>query len=105
MSTIEAFLLGFLINMFAVAAMFFWRFWRQTRDLLFLAFSVAFTMEGLTRIPLLFIAHAAEGSPWLYSVRMFASVLIVAAILDKNYRRRGREGARAERRAADRRAR
>ena len=89
MSLTETFLLGSLTTMFAVAAIFFWRFWRETRDMLFLAFSVSFTIEALSRIPLLLMERPSEGAPWLYWIRMFATLLIVAAILNKNYGKHG----------------
>lgn len=89
MPAIEAFLLGMLANMFLTAALFFLRFWRETRDPLFLAFAASFGIEGLSRLPLLFVAHPAEGATWIYWVRLFASFLIIAAILRKNSGKRG----------------
>ena len=84
---IQVFLLGILTTMFLIAAVFFLRFWRETRDMLFLAFAASFTIEGLSRIPLIFIANPGEGLPWVYWVRLIASLLILAAILRKNYGR------------------
>lgn len=80
----EAFFAGMLAMMFWTAAIFFLRFWRETRDLLFLAFAASFTIEGLTRVPHLFLARPSEGAPWIYWVRLGASLLILAAIIRKN---------------------
>jgi len=84
---IEGFLLGIIVVSSLVAAAFFLKFWRRTRDPLFLAFSVAFTIEGLNRIAFLFIDRPNEGSPVIYIVRLLAFLLIVGAIVWKNRRR------------------
>lgn len=84
---IEIFLVGVLTTMFLIAAVFFLRFWRETRDTLFLAFAASFTIEGLSQIPVIFVEHPGEGLPWIYWVRLVASLLILAAILKKNYGR------------------
>ena len=84
MRPVEAFLLGVLACMFVTAALFFLRFWRETRDPLFLAFSASFLVEGFSRVALLFVARPSEGLPWIYWIRLFASLLILVAILRKN---------------------
>jgi uncharacterized membrane protein HdeD (DUF308 family) len=83
--TIETFLLGVIATTSLIAGVFFLKFWRHTRDVLFLAFAVAFLVEGVNRIALLFATHSNEGSPWIYVVRLVAFLLILAAILKKNY--------------------
>jgi len=85
--TIEAFLLGAIATMSLTAALFFLRFWRRTHDSLFLSFAVAFFIEGLNRCAILLTVHPNEGSPWIYIVRLFAFLIILAAILRKNYGR------------------
>lgn len=81
----QGFGLGFLSLSCFLAALFFLKFWRQTRDSLFLAFAISFVIEGTNRICILFIAHPSEGAPSIYLARMFAALLILAAILRKNY--------------------
>lgn len=81
----EVFLLGVIATTSIVASVFFLKFWKRTHDLLFLAFAVAFLIEGLNRIATLAIAHPNEGSPWIYSVRLFAFLIILVAILRKNF--------------------
>ncbi|MFY9803798.1 MAG: DUF5985 family protein [Candidatus Acidiferrales bacterium] len=85
MTSIEAFLLGVVTMASLIAGLFFLKFWRSTRDLLFLAFAAFFLIEGLDRVALLFFAKPNEASPWIYLVRLFALLLLLAAILRKNY--------------------
>src|SRR5688572_7464350 len=81
---IEGFLLGVIVAASLAAGLFFLRFWRRTRDSLFLAFGAAFIIEGLNRIGFLFIDRPNEGSPAIYVVRLLAFLLILAAIIRKN---------------------
>lgn len=82
---IEGFLLGGIATSSLIAGVFFLKFWRKTGDSLFLAFGVAFLVEGLNRCAVLFLAKPNEGSPYIYIVRLLAFLLILAAILHKNY--------------------
>lgn len=81
---IEGFLLGVIVTASLTAAGFFWRFYRQTRDRLFLAFSWAFCIEGINRIAFLWIDTPSEGSPAIYMVRLVAFLLLLGAIVAKN---------------------
>lgn len=80
---------GFLLGVVAItslaAGVFFLKFWRRTQDKLFLAFAIAFIIEGLNRTAVAFSAPSDEGSPWNYVVRFFAFLVILVAILRKNY--------------------
>ncbi|HEY1801921.1 MAG TPA: DUF5985 family protein [Terriglobales bacterium] len=82
---VEGFLLGVIATSSLTAGAFFLKFWRRTRDSLFLAFAVAFLIEGVNRTALLLVAKPNEGSPAIYIVRLFAFLVILAAILKKNY--------------------
>jgi uncharacterized membrane protein HdeD (DUF308 family) len=82
---LEAFLLGVIATSSLTAGVFFLKFWKKTRDSLFLAFGLAFFVEGLNRSAVLFLAKPNEGSPYIYIVRLLAFLLILAAILHKNY--------------------
>jgi len=73
---------------FVVASLFFLRYWRQTRDLLFLAFAAAFALLGVNQA-LLALSHIPiEERSWLYLLRLAAFALILAAIFYKNRRLR-----------------
>ena len=84
LNTIQGFLLGVIATCSLLAGLFFLRFWRDTRDSLFLNFALAFIIEGINRTVMMFYAHPNEASPWVYIVRSFAFLLIVAAIVKKN---------------------
>ncbi len=85
---IEAFLLGVITTTSFIASLFFLRFWTYSRDFLFFGFAVFFFVEGANRVALLFVARPNEGNPWIYSVRLCALLLILGAILNKNYGKR-----------------
>jgi uncharacterized membrane protein HdeD (DUF308 family) len=82
---IETFLTGVIAATSLTAGLFFLRFWRDTRDGFFLAFAASFTVEGLSRIVAVFLPRPNEGSPWYYLVRLLAFLLILFAIVRKNY--------------------
>jgi uncharacterized membrane protein HdeD (DUF308 family) len=81
---IEGFLLGVIVTSSLTAGAFFLKFWKQTRDMLFLGFSAAFLIEGINRLAFLFIDSPNEGDPIIYTVRLFSYLLILAAIINKN---------------------
>ena len=56
----EGFLLGVIATASVAAALFFLRFWRASRDPLFLAFALAFFIEGLNRASILLIDRPSE---------------------------------------------
>ncbi len=84
---IEGFLLGVIATASVTAGLFFLRFWRTTRDRLFLAFAAFFFIEAINRIVLLCFEHPNEGSPWIYLIRLLALLILLFAILEKNYGR------------------
>jgi hypothetical protein len=83
----ENFLMGAIAMASWVAAAFFTRFWRDTRDRLFLMFAAAFFLLGLTRLGLVIAQDPSEPNTNWYWVRLVAFILILFAIIDKNRRR------------------
>lgn len=75
---------GALVIGYAVCGLFFLRFWRQTGDRLFLVFALAFWILGLQRLALAVVEPVEESRTGLYLVRLFAFLLILGAIIDKN---------------------
>jgi uncharacterized membrane protein HdeD (DUF308 family) len=82
----EEFLMGAISMASAVAALFFLRFWRETRDRLFAIFAAAFFLLGCTRLGLAFSIEQTEGHTHWYWLRLLAFLLILIAIADKNRR-------------------
>lgn len=68
-----------------LAGLFFFRFWRSSRDRFFLYFALSFWIEGINRIALGLLT-ASEDTPIFYGVRIIAYGLILVAILQKNRR-------------------
>lgn len=69
---------------FVVLAIYFLRFWRGTRDVLFLLFAVAFLLEGGSHAALGLEANPLEGRPAFYLPRLIAYLLIIAGVVSKN---------------------
>ena len=82
---VDSFLLGVIATASLTAGVFFLKFWSKTRDSLFFVFGLAFVIEVLNRCATLMLAKPNEGSPYIYGVRLLAFLIILAAILHKNY--------------------
>lgn len=77
---IVQFLSGVLVTSYAVAGLFFLRFWRDSRDRLFAWFSSAFFVLAVQRI----LIAVSQPTAAVYALRLLAFVLILWAIIDKN---------------------
>ncbi len=75
---------GAILMGYLVAGLYFLRFWRDTRDRLFLIFAVAFVILGVQRVALVLTREMLETQTGLYLLRLFAFLLILGAIVDKN---------------------
>jgi hypothetical protein len=87
---VESFLLGMISMGCAVAALLFLRFWRSSRDRLFLFFAAAFAIEAINRMT--FAAYGHDSTEYQFGyvlARLGFFLLILAAIIDKNAARRG----------------
>lgn len=84
----EQFLMGAVAAGSLFAGLFFFRFWRQTRDRFFLYFAGSFWLESVNRVALALVERASEQEPLFYLVRLVAYGLILAAIWQKNRGRR-----------------
>jgi predicted permease len=80
----EQLMLGAIAAASATIALFFLRFWRQTRDKFFLLFAAAFVLEALNRVALALLPYADEDEPLFYLVRLLSYGLILVAIWRKN---------------------
>jgi hypothetical protein len=81
---------GAIFMGYAVAGLFFFRFWHDTRDRLFAIFGAAFWILGLQRLTLVLTRDMLETQTGLYLVRLAAFLLILFAIIDKNRKRNSR---------------
>ena len=67
-----------------VAGLFFFRFWRHTRDRFFLWFALSFWIEAMDRVALGLLSGTSEDSPLVYLFRLVSYGLIILAIWQKN---------------------
>ncbi|MFO1499343.1 MAG: DUF5985 family protein [Verrucomicrobiota bacterium] len=77
------FLSGSICTLFFVVALFLLKFWRRTRDNLFLSFSAAFLLLGIERMLIVFLVGRTTIS-YVYVVRLLAFLLIIQAFIRKN---------------------
>jgi uncharacterized protein DUF5985 len=82
MSTLKDMLVGAIMVSAWAISVFFFRFWRKTRDRLFGFFSAAFLLLGLERISILMVSGELHGL--VYLLRFCAFLLIIFAIVEKN---------------------
>ena len=84
--TLLDFLSGATAFGFLVCGLFFLRFWRRTRDPLFMAFALAFALLGVGQAILALANIPTEERSSIYLIRLAAFALILLAILRKNRR-------------------
>lgn len=87
---LNQFVSGAMTMGYVVAGLFFLRFWKQTRDRLFIWFALAFFILSGQRFALALTTQDSEGTVSLYLVRLAGFLLIVVALVDKNRSRRTR---------------
>ncbi|MEC4723163.1 DUF5985 family protein [Noviherbaspirillum sp. CPCC 100848] len=83
----EDILTGAIATASFVVALYFFRFWKSTRDKLFLYFALAFVIEGGNRLVLSGLLQMSVGSLEEYSVyllRLASYSLILMGIWVKN---------------------
>ena len=88
MRTEVVFLSGMATMGYVVAAIFFLRFWRRTRDRLFLAFGAAFFLFALNQTFVALSSYPREDQSVFYLLRFAGFALIIGAIVAKNLRGR-----------------
>jgi hypothetical protein len=69
-----------------IIGLFFWRFWRQSLDRLFLMFALAFWILALDRTVLGIVSFASEWREYVFLLRLLAFSLILYGIIEKNRR-------------------
>jgi hypothetical protein len=79
---------GAIVMGYAVAALFFLKFWRRTGDGLFLAFATAFLLMAATPLLTAVMQVPREEQSPFYLLRLAAFLILIAAIVTKSLRRR-----------------
>ena len=82
----EQMLIGGIAVGWFVTGLFFFRFWRHTRDRFFLYFALSFWIEAFNRVALGLAEGSSESDPVFYGVRVVSYGLILLAIWQKNRR-------------------
>ena len=78
------FVAGLLVMGYAVAALHFGRFYRQSGDRLFLFFAAGFALLAVQRLSLAAAAVLPMPVTAYYLLRLLAFVVILVGIIDKN---------------------
>jgi hypothetical protein len=86
--TLYDFLSGAVACGFLICGLLFLRFWRRTREELFLAFSLAFVLLGAGQTVLALASIPTEERGPVYLIRLAAFLLILLAIYRKNRKAR-----------------
>lgn len=89
METLRAFSGGGIAMGYALAGLFFLRFFARSRDALFLAFAAAFALMALNQTLQIVLDIPREEQSPIFLLRLSAFLLIIAAILRKNLGERG----------------
>jgi hypothetical protein len=84
-TTVE-FFSGAVATTYLLAAGFFLRFWRRTRDPLFRSFAGGFLLLALNQIIVSMLGNTDERTGYAYVLRVVGFVLILYAIIRKNVR-------------------
>jgi peptidoglycan/LPS O-acetylase OafA/YrhL len=79
------FLHGMVTMGFLIAGLFFLRFWRRTKDRLFIVFALAFWLLALNQAFLGFAGDTDPNESWEFLPSLGAFGLLILAILIKNF--------------------
>jgi hypothetical protein len=86
--TLVAFTGGVIAMGYAVAGLFFLRFFARSRDGLFIAFAAAFALMALNQTLQVVLEIPREEQSPIFVLRLTAFLLIIGAVLAKNLRGR-----------------
>lgn len=82
--SVPALAVGAIIMGYAVASLFFFKFWRRTGDRLFLAFSAAFLLMAATPLLTAILEVPREEQSPFYLLRLLAFLIIILAVVGKS---------------------
>jgi uncharacterized membrane protein HdeD (DUF308 family) len=78
------FLSGMITMGYAIAALFFFRFWWRTRDPLFVMFAIAFICFAVNQALTALLDIPRDEQSWIYMLRLAGFVLLIFGIVGKN---------------------
>ena len=78
------FLTGIATTGFLIAAVFFFRFWKTTRDSFFAILGIAFVLFALNQLGTALLEVPREEQSWIYLLRLVGFALLLIAIALKN---------------------
>jgi hypothetical protein len=68
-----------------VAALFFFRFWRRTKEQLFVNFSISFVLFAVSQFGSIWYEGPHDDNTWIFLLRLAGFVLLLVAIVRKNF--------------------
>ena len=83
MGTVYTFIGGLVTMGFAMGGFYFLKFWRRSKDSVFLSFGLAFMLLAFSAGIGAFLS-VADNHAWSYLPRLAAFLLIITAIISKN---------------------
>lgn len=84
------FLSGIIFATFAASGLFFFKFFKKTRETFFLVFAIACWFLAVERVAFLYCGRDAEAHSWVFLLRLTAFLLLIVAIVRANRARRMR---------------
>lgn len=87
-----SFLSGVTVATFLASGLFFFRFWKASRDRFFLCFSIGCSLIALDRFIAIYLiatrdpvwSASSEATAWVYLVRLAAFGIILLGVVEKN---------------------
>ncbi len=67
-----------------INGVFFWRFWRESRDQLFAMFAITFWLLAASWAILAVFNPTGESLPYVYALRLLAFLVLIGGIVQKN---------------------
>jgi hypothetical protein len=78
------FLSGMVTAGYLVAALFFFRFWKRTKEPLFVTFSISFVLFAAGQFGSLWLGPHDDNT-WIFLLRLAGFVLLLVGIIRKNF--------------------
>jgi hypothetical protein len=86
-----SYLAGIATATFFASSLYFFKFWRASRDSFFYWFAIASALLGAERVLLLWLLphngieqRPPEAQAWVYIARMLAYILLMWAVIQRN---------------------